>query len=638
MADRVKATAHSCSIQELVYLMDAYASARCYVTSAVNELTNQTLLRLEEFTPSQLCLHASSFARLDIRNDKLFASIAERLEQVPVGGHDISEHESLPDHRNSMSARDVTLAAYSFAKLGFHQPRVFETLSRAALPVVRDFTARDLQMLTVALVRAEHHDPMLLQALSSQAQRRIAQFNSESMALMLRGMAFFDRRGDPLFTRALAQLPRSILTFRPGDVTSLLGAFAAAQVHSRALFDVVTPFIMEKAPMFTPTDWLLALRSYSALGHRDATFLSALGLHLQATKLSLPQIGAALTDCSRLSFTGASAALAEAARAKVAAEGSAASSADVVAQMYSALLLMGVSSARPSSIVTSNVDEAQELLKELHEYLRNQNSLLALSPAVCVDLCYASLLAPPLDGIGRHPVDTPQLLQRCAQDSKALTTQGRKLLGLVVKALELLPWNSAAILSAQHVGKVALQPCTQDLDSSSANSATGSQPPAACLAAAAAHLAPHHHVSDIFERSTSGDERTSFRAGIFLAVEIEEALSKMGRAFRASDIEHQVVLHDVPEAHIFVPESSKVPGKDVVLMWGSSVHFAADLEVQPDERFWPLTPGAQFQKVSLQAKYGSSAEVVVLPYWLLPDMATLSGESLLDIIAELRSV
>merc|ERR1719203_360170 len=122
-------------------------------------------------------------------------------------------------------------------------------------------------------------------------------------------MAFFGMGKDPFFTRAVAQLPRAILTFRPADVTTLLNSCAAVQLHSAALFDIVTPFILEKAPMFTPSDWLSALHGYSALGYKDISFLSAFGLHLEASKLSLQQLCKAMTDCSRLSFAGGSASL-----------------------------------------------------------------------------------------------------------------------------------------------------------------------------------------------------------------------------------------------------------------------------------------------------------------------------------------
>eukprot|EP00931_Biecheleriopsis_adriatica_P049275 TRINITY_DN28502_c0_g1_i1.p1 TRINITY_DN28502_c0_g1~~TRINITY_DN28502_c0_g1_i1.p1 ORF type:complete len:923 (+),score=192.94 TRINITY_DN28502_c0_g1_i1:68-2770(+) len=621
MASRVTATAYACSTQELCWLMDAYATARCSVQSVVDEIAKQTLLRLEEFTPSQLCLHASSFARLNIRNAQLLSAIARRLEQVPLRIED-SELGLTP----SLSARDVTLAAYSFAKLGQHTPQTFEVISRSALPVIRDFTARDLQMLTVALVRVQYRDSELLDALSSQAQRRIAQFSSESLALMLRGMAFFRRSDDVLFTRALAQLPRAIVTFRPSDVTALLGAFAGAQVHSAALFDVVTPYIMEKAPMFTPSDWILALRSYSSLGHRDSTFLSMLAVHLEASKLSLPQLSAALADCSRLSFNGASAALAEAAHAKVAVGDAAGWPADAAAQMYSALLLLGCSQGAGS---------CASLLRALAEQLRDASLERKLSPASCVDLCYASLLTPPIDGhrsASGHPVDTLQLLRRCTHEAKMLSPEGRALLGLISQALEQLPWSSTALRYAELFQALSHVPL-----------AAKSQLPSACVAGAVGHLVPHHRplqalqssgtqsaaaaaqkeLGDCLEASAmDGRLDGEVASGVFLAAEIRDSLSNVSAALEAVGVEHSLELEGPLEAHIVLSRSSVLAAKQhtaaawgngrVVLLWGSSVHFIGDKEA--DDRA-PLSPAAKFQVAALQAEYG--AEVLVLPHWRL---------------------
>lgn len=406
MGERVTATAELCNAQELCWLMDAYATSRCFVHSVTEEIAKQTAASLDHFTLSQLCLHVSSFARLNIQHESLFKMIAERLVQSAAKQDKVqvfSEEEVL-------TARDLTLAAYAYAKLGFFFPDVFKVIGQKALEVIRDFTARDLQMLVVAYARAQHQDPDLLLALSLQAQRRIAQFSAESLTLMLRAMAFFDMRDSVLFTRAVAQLPRMILTFRPADVTTLLNSFATVQVHSMALFDVVTPFILEKAPLFTPADWLSALRSYSALGHRDGLFLSALRLHLQSSKLSLQQLCAALLDCSRLSFSGSSAPLAEAAVAKMEIEG-ASSSSDVAAQLYSALLLLG------HSMYHRDGDEVHSLLKSLAFQLRGCDVGSTLSRTSCINLCYATLLTPPVNG-GEHPVAAAALIERCLSESQ----------------------------------------------------------------------------------------------------------------------------------------------------------------------------------------------------------------------------
>ncbi|CAE7246117.1 NLRC3 [Symbiodinium sp. CCMP2592] len=281
MAPRVTATISSCEVDDLVLLLDAYARTRCHVPSAVEAVLQQTALRLEEFSASQLCLHVSSMARLNICNERLLTSIADKLAEVVF-----PEDESVLQLRPPFSARDITMAAYSFARLGLREHGVWSTLSRASKPVIRHFTAKELQTLTVALARVQRADAQLLDDISTQAQRRIAQFSAEPLALLLRGFAFLGRANDPLFTRALTQLPRVLLAARPADLVTHLAGFVAAEVRSPFLFDLMTPMILEKAPMFTAFDWLLALRSYAAAPQADEMFLSALELHFKASELS----------------------------------------------------------------------------------------------------------------------------------------------------------------------------------------------------------------------------------------------------------------------------------------------------------------------------------------------------------------
>merc|ERR1719281_649361 len=98
----------------------------------------------------------------------------------------------------TIRARDLTLAAYSFAKLGFFQRDVFEAVAAGALPVARNFTARDLQMILVAFARAQYFNQDFVHALTAQTSRRIAQFNAETLAQTLRPLAFFRVRDDTL--------------------------------------------------------------------------------------------------------------------------------------------------------------------------------------------------------------------------------------------------------------------------------------------------------------------------------------------------------------------------------------------------------------------------------------------------------
>lgn len=673
MATRVGETAHLCSPQELCWLMDAYATSRCSIQSAADVLTQLTLLRLDDFTMPQLCLHASSFARLNIRNETLFRFIGERFVANGVG-------KEAP-----LNARDVTLAAYSFAKLGFFFPGVFETLAGNAADVIRDFTSRDLQMLVVALARAQHRDTELLSSVSAQAQRRIAQFNAESLALTLRAMAFFGVADGALFTRAVCHLPRSISTFRPADVTTLLSAFAAAQVHSMALFDIVTPYILERATVFTPSDWVHALGSYAALGHKDATFLAALGLHLEPSRLSLQQLGDAMADCSRLSFAGASVPLVAAATqaSPKGGAGTAALPGDLAAQMYSALLLLGHSLPSCSSSAVGAAARVQGgaavgssgdavvrgFLHSLAETLRTCGAPDALSLNACVNLCFACLVAPPAlgEGTARHPFDASALVARCTSEQLALSVEERLLLRHTLAALDLLPWDRYALRGASRLAALF----EHDFADSNAPPDGGRQL-SPYLFAMMGHLAPQpprhiprqgasagtgHAIASASGGCPSSSSISSSNAqhqpgqqleaaerlqGACAGFELREALYDMSCALHACGVDHSLRLPDPfskglpgPGAHIVVQRRSllKAAGRpqeellesaahdELAVLWGSSLHYVStDLTalapappVAVPQHAPRLSPAAQLQLATLRASSEGSVGAGRMP-------------------------
>jgi len=293
MAEKVVLTVSDCTAQELCLLLDAYATIRCHVQSVVDAITEHTLLRLEEFTPAQLCLHAFSYKRLEIRHEKVMRSIAERIMEVPIP-------DVVQGMEPSFSARDLSMLAHAFCQLRSDRSRdIFTVLSRAAPAVMPEFTAKELQSLLVSCARAQYVDNELLENISAQAQWRIAQFNAESLALTLRGMAFFGRTEDPVFTRALIELPRVMLAMRPADIATLCSSFAEAKVKSPFLVDLASPFILEKAPAFSTVEWLLLMRSYAKLGPNEM-FLSAMTNHVKVDQLKPRQLDEAIKYTQQL--------------------------------------------------------------------------------------------------------------------------------------------------------------------------------------------------------------------------------------------------------------------------------------------------------------------------------------------------
>ncbi|CEM09673.1 unnamed protein product [Vitrella brassicaformis CCMP3155] len=291
MTPQVIATAHLCTPSELTRLLDSYASLRCHVSGAIEVLTRETLRKVSDFTISDLMTHASSFARLNLHHAPLFRSIAAEMQRQGADGEG-----------GKLTARELTLAAYSFAKLGFHFPHVFEFASRHAKEVIRDFTAHQLQMMAVAFQRAGVRDVALFQEMSIQAQRRMAQFNAESIALLLRSFSLFDIKDESLFTRVVVQLPRLILTFRPIDIATTLNAFARLQVVSPALMEIVVPAVQEQIRQFTAADMQSILHAFARLGFVDCTFLATYLKHCTVSHLTAQQLVHVATDLAKLSF------------------------------------------------------------------------------------------------------------------------------------------------------------------------------------------------------------------------------------------------------------------------------------------------------------------------------------------------
>eukprot|EP00405_Crypthecodinium_cohnii_P045346 CAMPEP_0206585962 /NCGR_PEP_ID=MMETSP0325_2-20121206/36733_1 /ASSEMBLY_ACC=CAM_ASM_000347 /TAXON_ID=2866 /ORGANISM="Crypthecodinium cohnii, Strain Seligo" /LENGTH=940 /DNA_ID=CAMNT_0054093617 /DNA_START=20 /DNA_END=2842 /DNA_ORIENTATION=+ len=639
MAERVVATAHDCTPQELCYLMDAYATVRCTVPSAIGELSNQTVLKFEDFTLPQLCHHASSFARLNVRHAGLFDAIAERLVRMPVSEEALSVEEE--EEEELLSARDVTLAAYSFSKLGVYDRQVFHKLAARGNEVIRDLTARDLQMLAVAFARMQHHDELLLDNLSTQAHRRIAQFNSSSLVLMVRSVAFFGLRDHPFLTRVVAQLPRAILSFRPGEVTMLLNSFAAVQVHSPCLMETITPFLLEKARMLTAEDWLSALRGYSAMGLKDTKFLSAMNLHLDAKKLTLPQLSAAMVDCSRLSFSAPSEQLAEAVLTRVTAQRIHCSD-ETAAQMFSALALLG----HLDPVRSGEAGFAKQLLAQLSLQLGSNMTDSTLTLMSHINLCYAALLAPP----GASPLDAFALSKgvaarlRDSSSSSEVSVEGRALLGAVLQALRLMPWNhpahhtERALVEGLRPGTrptaygatsaCHLAPCLPPQAWSSSVSWTNSQ----CSDDDSSSWEEASTATPSDSLSLSSDmQATAFDTrcnGIFATEEVESAMSELQALLVDRDIDSELITDGEHQVHIAIKASS-ITGResdsdkrDVALIWGSSLHYISADDSTLNMR---LSPSAEFQIAMLRAT--KNLDVVVIPHWWWPVHASKEGKT-----------
>lgn len=585
MADRVAATVNLCAAQELCWIWDAYASVRVTIPCVTEAVTLETYKKVDEFSVEQLCNHASSYARLNLAIAPLFKKIGDRLVQL------INEQLQATDVDNStvLSARALSLAAYSFAKLGFSQPDVFQVVASGSLPLARNFTAKDLQMIMVAFAQAQHYNGDLIEALSAQALRRIAQFNAESLALTLRSLASFRHRDNVLLDRVVEQLPRMTPTFRPIDIVTTLNAFASLQVHNSHFFNILTPTVVEQASLFTQSDWVSALQGYSSLGCRDEGFLAAFSGNLQTPRLTFQQIATMMSGCASLSFTQVNEQLAVAATSKMEREG-VQMPVDTAAQMYSALALLG--SVSQGSTESPKVEA---LLSSLFNRLSAQGTANELSARCCLDLCYALLVAPPKDD--DPPVKVSDLLERLESEAGSFSQEEQLLLGHMHRASK-LPWNRNALFPL-HLEQLAAE---VKRDSGHADL------PLAFFSSVVGALAPH---LSAWSPLPSQSRQDAFLCGVHAAVEVREGLEDISATLRMHDIQHSIMTDNLPVGAFI--DSNFGPGQiSTRFVWGSSVHYVEGA----DGTRHRLVPAAQFQVAALQAE--ADATVLVVPHWSWP--------------------
>jgi len=136
ISDRVVESAPTCTADSLVNLLDAFATTRCVISSAVEAINREVKEKVSELDPRQLGLHCSSLARLNVKDMGLLSLLRARI---------LVTSESA-----EFTARDITLTAYSFAKLEVTDPFLFGRLANLSAHVIRDFTAKDLQMMVTA--------------------------------------------------------------------------------------------------------------------------------------------------------------------------------------------------------------------------------------------------------------------------------------------------------------------------------------------------------------------------------------------------------------------------------------------------------------------------------------------------------
>jgi hypothetical protein len=280
ISDRVVESAPTCSADSLVNLLDAFASTRCVISSAVEAINREVTLKVAELDPRQLGLHCSSLARLNIRDIPLLTLLRMQILRA--------SDASLP-----FSARDITLTAYSFSKLDATDPILLGRLAGLSGEVMRDFTAKDLQMMATSYEREADDYAELFAQISMQAQRRIAQFSGDTIVGLMRAFAKKGVTDSELATRVISQLPRISVSLKAKESVCLLDSLATMKMQSDIAVEVLGGVMKEKVHELGMSDWLSVLRSLHAMQATESPLLESFSvafMRVLAKKTRLDQL------------------------------------------------------------------------------------------------------------------------------------------------------------------------------------------------------------------------------------------------------------------------------------------------------------------------------------------------------------
>ena len=270
-AQQIVSDIHNTDAQELVYIADGFASTRCYHTGVIEAILKHGRTLVGTLKVDQVSLFASSLARLNVRDEKMFDYLGKRMLELTdvFAPHTVNEapmfaipEDSPVDSTDNLpcTARDVTLTAYAFAKMRVNMKKEFEDrIVELSKILIRDFTAKELQMLTTAFDRCNLHDEVLFSDVSEQARRRMAQFSAESLVLLLKALINRSALDDALVARVVCQLPRLALTMKTPDLVQFYPVLS--QAESATGLEALRAATVSKSGQFAPADWITILDS-----------------------------------------------------------------------------------------------------------------------------------------------------------------------------------------------------------------------------------------------------------------------------------------------------------------------------------------------------------------------------------------
>merc|ERR1719161_1769701 len=253
--------------------------------------------------------------------------------------------------------------------------------------------------------------------------------------------------------------------------------------------------------------------------------------------------------------------------------------------MYSALLLLGYT----SGVRETSSAPVEACLSVLSNLLGAHGIADELSIRSCLDLGYASLLAPPAKLAGAHPVLLTDLMKRLESKASSFSQEEQLLLGQMHRALELLPWNRNALRAA-----FLSQEWAKQVETDSGRPTL----PLAFFASVLGVLAPNPL------------EWACGLRGVAAAAEVRDGLEEVLATLRRHDVKSSLVLDDL-SVGAFVLSTFGPDAVPTRFVWGSSLHYA-----ETPDGVQRLVPAARLQVAALQVD--ADAAVIVVPHFGWP--------------------
>jgi len=203
----------------------AFAKMQIKNDRLFNFIANEVLRRdLTKFEPRHLVNILNAFAKLDIRDERLFEHIAREI---------------LNRCLERFEPIDFTNIAAAFAKLDIRNERLFEHIARAVLSrSLKKFEPIDLANIVSAFAKQEIKHEMLFEHIANEVvSRTLVEFAPQDLAKIAYAFAKQEIVNNAFFSHIAEEvLRRGLGRFNSQDLANLASAFAKQEITNEKLF------------------------------------------------------------------------------------------------------------------------------------------------------------------------------------------------------------------------------------------------------------------------------------------------------------------------------------------------------------------------------------------------------------------